>query len=79
MMKPLTCGVHPTDFMIQLCAISVTIDYIRSVVIIGFRNYIHIGYRISAKSHIGATLVCVCKCVCACVCVCVCVCVCLSA
>ena len=45
MMKPLTCGVHPTDFMIQLCAISVTIDYIESVVIIGFRNYIHIGYR----------------------------------
>ena len=45
MMKPLTCGVHPTDFMIQLSAISVTIDYIESVVIIGFRNYIHIGYR----------------------------------
>ena len=37
MTKPLTCGVHPTDFMIQLCAISVTLDYIESVVIIGFR------------------------------------------
>ena len=45
MMKPLTCGVHPADFIIQLFAISVTIDYIGSVVIIGFRNYIHIGYR----------------------------------
>ena len=46
MMKPSTCGVHSTDFMIQLCAISMTIDYIGSVVIIGFRNY-----------HIGATLI----------------------
>ena len=39
MMKPLTCGVHSTDFMIQLCAIRLY----RSVV--------------SAKSHIGATLI----------------------
>ena len=45
MMKPLSCGIHSTDFMIQLCAISDCINYIGLVVIIGFRNYFHIDYR----------------------------------
>ena len=72
MMKPLTYGVHPTDFMIQLCAISVTLDYIRIqlcaisvtldyiglVVIISALEIISISViGISAKSHISATLV----------------------
>ena len=57
MMTPLTCGVHSTDFMIQLCTISVTLDYIRSVVIISALEIISISViGISAKSHIGATL-----------------------
>ena len=52
-MKPLTCGIHSTDFMMQLCAIRLyQIGYnyqlleIISIWII----------RISAKSHVGATL-----------------------
>ena len=49
-MKHLTCGIHSTDFMIQLR------DF-RPVVIVGFRNYIKSVIGILAKSHIGATLV----------------------
>ena len=40
--ETLSCGIHSTDYdYVQL----VTLNYIRLVIGIGFRNYIHIGYR----------------------------------
>ena len=39
MIKSLTFGINSTNLMLQLCAIS-DLDYIGSVVNIGFKNYI---------------------------------------